>query len=326
MVTDLVLCSLVWGLVFGSMWRGYRRTRRLDRYAAMTWMIFVSMALVYTFRVPAVQPAIDAFFDGRPVTFLLSLLAVLAAVAAYSLTLRWLVQRSPEVYPLRRLHIRLIHAAPLVALTLLVLMAAHLTGKVSFFRAQYMMKWLQETYSLLQSAFVFVPINAAMFRQERIFPMRIKHLATLALCATFALSAAFSVLSIPPILVTGEDSRVPYLIPRGQIAACCLGIILVPHRWLALLLLPRRLRCYARLAALERSLAQKVLLRRDPVIWWRMVRPEYVEMAIYVTLINILDHYRRIDPADPVHQQIERLLPLCAGYDDLVEALCNVRG
>ena len=185
------------------------------------------------------------------------------------------------------------------------------------------MRWLR------QSALVFVPINAAMFREEQVFPMRIKHLVTLVLTATFALSAACSVVFIPPILLTGQPNPGPFLIPRGLIAAFCLVIILVPHRWLSLLLLPLELRCYGRLAALERRLEKLVDIRRERLSFQQAIRPEYIEMAIYVTVINILDNYPRVDLADPVGcdlvAQVEALWPACAGYDELVEGLCRIR-
>src|SRR5690606_22754191 len=126
------------------------------------------------------------FYD-YPVTFLASLLAVLAAIAAYSLSLLWLVQRSPGLYRLRWFHLRLIQAAPGIAGLLMVMMAVHIAGGVSAFRAEHLMKWVVEGYGLLQSALVFVPVNAAMVRQERGFPMRVKHVATLVRTGSFAL-------------------------------------------------------------------------------------------------------------------------------------------
>ena len=326
---EAVLCFLVWGFVLHGMWRGYRRAQRIDRYVLITWIIFISLGVVFTLRIKAVQPFIDAYFHDYPGTFLVSLLAVVAATAAYSLSLKWLVQRSPDVYRLRRFHLRLIQAAPGIAGLLLLLMTTHIAGFVSSFRLEYMMKWLVEGYGLLQSALVFVPINRAMFRQEQVFPMRVKHLATLVLTATFAISAAFSVVFIPPIILSGHPNQWPYFIPRGLIAAFCLVIILVPHRWLTLLLLPSRLRRYARLAALENHIEQLVPIRREALAWSQALDPEAMEMAIYVTVINILDHYRRVDLGDPrgceLVAQIDALWPDCAGYDELVEGLCRIK-
>lgn len=326
---EALLCSLVWGFVLYGLWRGYRRVRHVDRYVLITWTIFLSLGVVFTLRIKAVQPFVDARFCDYPVTFLVSLLAVLAATTAYSLSLMWLVQYSPSLYCLRWFHLRLIRAAPGIATLLLGMVAAHIAGWVSAFRAEYLMKWVVEGYGLLQSALVFVPVNAAMFRQERVFPMRVKHLATLVLTATFAISAAFSVVFIPPIILTGQVNQGPYVIPRGLIGALCLVIILIPHRWLTWLLLPRRWRCYGRLAAVERRLEKLVDIRCERLSLQQVLNPEQVEMAIYVTAINILDHYRRVDP-DDLHggelvAQIKALLPECADYDDLVEGLCRVR-
>ncbi len=152
--------------------------------------------------------------------------------------------------------------------------------------------------------------------------LRVKHLATLVLTTTFAISAAFSVVFIPPIILTGQSNQEPYFIPRGPIAAFCLVIILIPHRWLALLLLPRRLRCYDRLAALEHYIETLVPIRREAFVWSHVLDPEEMEMAIYVTVINILDRCRRVDLGDPcgceLVAQIGALLPECADYDQLV--------
>lgn len=326
---EVVLCSMVWGFVLYGLWRGYHRARHIDRYVLITWTIFIALGVVFTLRIRAVQPLIDACFHGYPVTFLVSLLAVLAATAAYSLSLLWLVQRSPGLYRPRWFHLRLYQAAPGIAGMLLGVMAAHMAGGVSALRAEYLMKWVVEGYGLLQSALVFVPVNAAMVRQERVFPMRVKHLATLVLTTTFAISAAFSVVFIPPIIVTGQFNQGPYVIPRGLIAAFCLVIILIPHRWLSLLLLPRRLRCYGRLASVEHRLEKLVDIRRERLSLRQVFNPEQIEMAIYVTVINILDHYRRVDLGDPrgceLVAQIGALLPECADYDDLVEGLCRLR-
>lgn len=326
---DVALGGLVWGFIVYGMRRGYRQARRLDRYVLITWVIFISLGVVYTLRIQAVQPVIDACFHDYPVTFVVSLLAVLAATVAYSLSLKWLVQRSPDLYRSRWFHTPLIRSAPSTVCLLLTLLAVHIAGYLSSFRTQHLMKWLVEGYGLLQSALVFVPINAAMFRQERVFPMRVKHLATLVLCATFALSAACFVVLLPSMVVTQKPYEGKHVVPRAPIAVVCLVIILVPHRWLTVLLLPSLLRCYARLAALERRIGTLVDIRREPLTMQQAVHAQRIEMAIYIVVINILDHYQRVDLADPrgceLVGQIEALWPRCADYDELVEGLCHLR-
>ena len=197
------------------------------------------------------------------------------------------------------------------------------------FQTEHLTKWVVEGYGLLQSVLVFVPVNAAMFRQERVFSMRVKHLAVLVLGVTFALSTATSIVFLPSMIVHQQPYEGDYAVPRAPIAVICLVIILVPHRWLTLLVLPRRLWCYRRLVVLERCIAQRVNLRHERLRVAQAVQPHGIEMAIYITTINILDHYRRVDLGDPrgceLVAQIQALWPECADYDELVEGLCRIR-
>ncbi len=329
MTEALLLCGLVWGCIGYSILRGYRRTQHMDRYVLITWTIFILFGVIYTLRIPAAPPFIDGYFGGSPVTFVTIHLAVMGAVAAYSLSLRWLVQRSPGIVRLRRFHTWLLWATPGCAVLMLALLVAYAGGIGTWLQVEYTMKGLIECYGLLQAGLVLVPINVAMFRQEQVFPMRVKHLATLVFIVTFATSAAVTIVSIPPIILTGQPNQGPNLIPRGQIAAICLVVILVPHRWLAQLLVLRRLGCYVRLAGVERRLGRLVTIRREPLSLPQMINAEYIEMTIYITVINILDNYRRVDLNNPAGgalvDQIEALLTDCSGYDELVEGLCHVK-
>lgn len=328
-MADVALAGLVWGFIVYGIVRGYRQARQVDRYVLITWTIFISMGAVLTLRIRAIQPFVDAYFFGYPITFLISLLAVLTVTVAYSVSLKWLVDRSPEIYRLNRYHVPLIRAWPEVVGLLLLLLLIHMAGWLSSFRAQHLMKWLQESYGFLHAVLVYVPVNAALFRQERVFSMRVKHLAVLVLAVTFALSTATSIVFLPSMIVHQQPYEGNYAVPRAPIAVLCLVIILVPHRWLTLLVLPRRLWCYRRLVALERCIAQRVTLRHERLKVAQAVQPHGIEMAIYITTINILDHYRRVDLSDPVGCElvgrIEALWPQCEGYDDLVEGLCHIR-
>jgi hypothetical protein len=158
--------------------------------------------------------------------------------------------------------------------------------------------------------------------------MRVKHLMILILTSTFGISTAFSTVCIPPILLTGHENPGPYLIPRGAISAVCVAIFLIPHHWLALLALPRRLYLYVRLSSLENQLLELVVLRRKRLRWRHMLCLDKVDMAIYIITINILDHYRRADLRDPLgcelYAKIQVLLAQEVGYDEFVEALCHV--
>ncbi len=85
----------------------------------------------------------------------------------------------------------------------------------------------------------------------------------------------------------------------------------------------------ARRVLYEHRLEKLVDIRRERLSLQQAFNPEQIEMAIYVTVINILDHYQCVDLDDPrgceLVAQIGALLPECADYDDLVEGLCRLR-
>jgi hypothetical protein len=328
MLIDVLLGGLVWGVVGYSIWRGYRRAEHVDRYMLVTWTIFVAVAVAFTLRMRALHPVIDGRFAGYPVARFLNLQAVLVATAAYALSLRWLMARSPQIYRLRSHHSWLLNAAPVIALLLAGAMSLMVVG-VSSTKVRSMMQWAIEGYGMLQSMLLFVPVNVALLRHEQVFSMRVKHLAAATFCFVFAITGALSFVLIPLAAFSDMPGLRTFSAVRGPMAALCLVVILVPHRWLTLLLLPRQLHRYVRLAALERHIERLVPIRRETLVWSHLFDPEQMEMAIYVTAINILDHYRRVN-SDHSHgsnmvAQIEALWPKCASYDDLVEGLCRIR-
>ncbi len=60
-----------------------------------------------------------------------------------------------------------------------------------------------------------------------------------------------------------------------------------------------------------------------------MWQPDEVEMAIYLVVINILDHYRRVDPDDvggqKLFRQIDAVWSQNPGYGALVHAMSKVQ-
>src|SRR5690606_3393708 len=54
-MVDLALALLIWLGVIGAIWRGFRHERRVNRFAFRAWIIFIFIALVFTFRSPPVE-------------------------------------------------------------------------------------------------------------------------------------------------------------------------------------------------------------------------------------------------------------------------------
>ncbi|NDJ75727.1 MAG: hypothetical protein GYB65_05675 [Chloroflexi bacterium] len=326
-MVDLALALLIWLGVIGAIWRGFRHERRVNRFAFRAWIIFIFIALVFTFRSPPVEAIIDAQFGGQPVTFWLNALSTLGAAVVYAIAVLKLVETSEEEGT-RRSHPKLVGAAGVVGLGLCLVLAASVNGAVTRQQAQYGMRLLLEFYVLLLLIFMLIPINVGMFRRETVRPMRVKHAAVIVSFLAYAAGAVAATLFIPPILITGHVNPGPDCVPRVAIGAVCLMVMLLPHKRLRVLLLPLHLYRYLRIASLECFLDERVGFEREPLAWRQALRSQYVEIATYVAVINILDYYRHLRAEDPdehlLYRKIAALLPSHLAYDDLVVALSRI--
>lgn len=319
-MADLALAALVWLVVVAAIWRGFRHEQRVSRFALRAWIIFVCIALVFTFRCALVAAFIDARCDEHPVTFWLNALSTLGAAVTYTVSVLTLAD-TPA-------HPGLVRAAGPVVIGLCLILLASFHGMVSSLQAQYGMRLLLESYILLLMAVILIPLNIGLFRRETVEPMRVKHAAVIVSFGAYAAGAVAAAVFIPPILITGQPNPGPDIVPRVPVGAACLVVMLLPHKRLRTLLLPLHLWRYRRLAALERFIHARVDFEREPLAWRQALRPQHVEIATYKALINILDYYRRLRNDDPaeraLHRKIAFLLPGHLAYDDLVAALSRI--
>jgi len=319
-VTELLISLLIWAMVFYNIRRGYRQQRRVDRYAVLTWVIFVSIGLTLTTR-----SSFLIHLLGTPVNYWLKSTATLTAAASYGYCLPIFIRLSPEIYRLRRYHYWLLALAPGFAGAMATILELNLAGELAYQPAHYLIKLLLEAYLLTLLTLWFIPINWQVFQREQVVPMRVKQVALLVMCATYALNAVLSVIFIPPILITGHVNPGPELVPRPAIGVLCLLVILVPHRWILSAGLPVRLYHYRRVAALERKLATLVPMSQESLQWRLVLRPAYLDLATYVTVINILDNYLYLLDREPpeweLYEQIRSLVQPHSEYADLVKAM-----
>lgn len=326
-MVDMILAALVWLTVIGAIWRGFRRERRVNGFALRAWIIFIFIALVFTFRSPPVEAAVDFRFGGQPVTFWLNALSTLGAAVVYTVSVLKLVETPlpAAAWYARR---SLVDVAGPVALGLCLILAAGFGGAVSQQQARYGMRLLLEAYILALMTCLLIPINVDMFRRETVEPMRVKHVAVVVSFVVYAAGAVAAVVCIPPILLTGHVNHDPDSVPRVPIGAVCLVVMLLPHKQLRMLLLPLHLYRYMRIAALERFIDERVVFEREPLRWRQAFRAQYVEIATYVAVINILDYYRYLhvglSKEQTIYHQIAALLPSHPAYDDLVTALSRI--
>ena len=327
-MSDWIAAGVVWGLMLFSFYRGYRKEQKRDRFMVLTWLIFMSVACVFTLRIPAVEVGIDSRLGDHPVVYFLNAGFTLTAAVLYAISLGMFRDHPKPEILLRPNHRRVIYAALGVAVLLCLLLAGSLRDYSSPAQTRHLMRLVLSAYLLVLMFGMLIPFNWWMFRREQVFPMCCKHLALIAGLCVYGFGAMIAVLMIPLHLLTGQVQPDYAANMRGVLGSLCLLVILIPHRWIVMLLLPQKLRLYQRIARLEQWITARVKGSRDGIDWRRAFSPLYVDHVTYLAVINIMDHYREIQADDApgwaVAEQIKTLWPDNPRYDDLVKALSQV--
>jgi hypothetical protein len=197
-------------------------------------------------------------------------------------------------------------------------------------RLRDVMTGVRDAGLLLPTVFLFVPLTWNLWKQEKIKGMRTKQLTLLICYSTYAFlavgniaNALFSAASIEmtPLI---EVLFAPFLL----ISCIAFLLLFLPFRWLSLSFIPSRLIVYLRLKRLEslvlNTVAHTNFLRFNRRLY---LPPNVLELEIYRTVINILDHYLLLTepPFLNLRQQIEVVVQKNASYSELVEGLLEVK-
>jgi hypothetical protein len=322
---DGLAALAVWGLVVQAIWRGYRHERRVDRHALLTWAIVIALGWLMTVRVPAVGEAINRRFDGQPVSEWLNALATLTAAGLYATLLLTLPR---EDKPQRRYYRWLARSTPVTALAASAILAASFRSVLQPEQAYHLIRWIVALDMFAVIGWMFLPLNRWLARTEAVMPMRVKQWAMVAGLAVYTSGTVVALVLVPLHLWNPAIPPDALAAERLVLGAMCIIILLSPHRWIVVALVPLKWRRYRRIAALERAITLSAGVRRLSFDWWRAWAPQYLEFATYLSVINILDSYRLVPSDDAVAQRLRRQIELVwqenPDYDDLVNALSKV--
>ncbi len=326
---DSILFGSVWGLVIYVIWRGYQREQGITRYALLTWLVFISIAFVCTFRLLIVEKWFSNWFQGQPVAYVLNATFSLSAAVLYAISLMTLHTETQTVFRWWGSYKWLVRGGFVTGLLLDVALLASYRQFLTPEQAYYTMRLTLESYIFVLVILMLLPINWWLFRREQVLPMKIKLLAVMVGLVAYSTDVLVGLLILPDFLLTGHADPNFGMGLRVFVGAGCIVVILVPHRWLVAFLPPRRVWWYIRVVTVERHLAQLIAFRLEPFSWYDVFRPHYLEMAAYRAVINIMDNYRRLDKEQPagqkLHQQLQELLFLHLEYDDLIHAISRMR-
>lgn len=329
-MSDLLLPSLYWPFLIYAMYRGYQHTRQIDRAMLLTWLVFIALGMVLVFRGDSALNLMDDLFEGVPVSIWINAFWKIVALTSYSLILWDVVNKEFSVHHPRSYHKRLIYIGAPIATLLIsgVLVVGFLDG-LSDFRTHYWIELIAESYLMMQLVFVFTPINWRLYKQEQVYPMRVKEMTLVIFSVVAGLASLMTVVFVPPILLTGKINPYPELIPRAEVGVICLIIILIPHRWISFSLIPLKLYRLYNIKRIERLLWRYSGIRKERFALPKVFEASYLDMAIYRSIINILDNYRQLQLRGydrlPIYGELEKLMKQNCTYPELVRAMSRVR-
>lgn len=328
-MSDLLLPIFYWPFLIYAMYRGYHHTHLIDRATLLTWLVFIALGMVFVFRRDAALSAMDDLFEGVPVSIWANAFWKIVALTSYSMILWDVVNKESSVQEPRPYHKRLIYiGAPVTTFLISGILAAGFLNVLSDFQAHYWIEFLAEFYLMMQLAFVFTPINWRLYKQEQVYPMQVKEMTLVVFSVISASASLMTVLFVPSILFTGKANPYPDLIPRAAVGVVCLIIILIPHRWIAHSLIPLKLYRLYNIKRIERRLGRYIGIRKERFALPKLFEATYLDMAIYRSVINILDNYRELQLWEydrlPIYTELEKLMKQNSTYPELVRAMSRV--
>lgn len=175
-----------------------------------------------------------------------------------------LVQEKPDIYRYWK-EFDWLPYLPIVSLFFyFMVLGLALAGRLSSLEFFYGARFVFEVQMLLSIALMFLPINAQVVKQEKIYPMRVRHCSIVVMCLVCGLYGILNIVSIPFILATGQVNSLPHLIPRATVVTLCLMIEIIPTRVLSFTVIPPKLYRLYRIKRVERKLNQFIVFKREP--------------------------------------------------------------
>lgn len=321
----LTLLGASWGL-FGlrlgyAIWNGRLRAVLSRRI----WIQVFLCLLAFTLFGEEAERILDAVFLGKPITLLVKSVALLCMAQLYYQTLLS-IDPSVEQYPyLRRLGFG-------TALVLTLVFALYcLSPWMPLYDFRLITIAFRDAVMCIFIAVSFLPSSWTFWKQERIGSMKLKHTASMVCCASYVVASMGSI-GAGLLILTGRPDSVNTLIqtfrPAMYLAATSFLLMLMPQRGLRVFGYSARLLTYWRLRRVENRIRQLGDIQSSKLqASWIMLDPEQLELAIYRSLIFVLDYHpfiRSISEGETLYTAIQRLVRSQKAYSDLVDEITKL--
>lgn len=322
----IILLGICWGL-FGlrlayAIWH-----RRLGAVFSRRIWIQVFLCLVaFTLFGEQAEQAIDRLFLGKPITLYVKSVALLGMIQLYEQTLQS-INQAVEHYAL----LRWLGSGAILFLTAVFgLYFISPWMPLSDFRLE--MIALRDAVMCIYNIFSFLPNGWSFWKREQVQSMKLKHAASMVCCTSYlvvsvgSIGAALLVLAHRPNHV---DVLIQTFLPAIYLVAASFLLMLLPQRRPRIFSYPARLLIYWRLRQIENRVRHFGAIRNPNLqTRWVILDPEQLELAIYRSLIFVLDYHpfiRVSEEGEALYSAIHQIVRSPNSYPDLVNEIIKLK-
>lgn len=304
--------------------RALKHRKVTDGASIHAWSVFFLVCLIALLTVDAIGKRLDGYFVGLPVTTLIRSLLMLTTVVVFFRGIDGDDIQRPRA---AKYLIRFTVVAGGLSISAFIWFAV--SGAASSDTINYFTKNLRDAVMIVWVLLIFIPFSVRLWRNEQVRPMKLHRAIDLGFWFAFLI---ISVTGIALSLVTTFAERwQPYLwaIDRSFTYLCYLLMLmtLFPYRWLMPLFYPRKLLLYLRLKRLQHSVKRwSATQPPQPNLSLNLAHPDELELAIYQTVIHILDMYPSMSGnGRALQDQIQRVVDTQPTYNEVAQKLANLR-
>jgi len=322
-MSRLPVIVVLWFVFVLTLARALYKDQLLHRAGQRTWLMFFLSILACTFWGEAAEMSLDRHFDDLPVALYLKYVSLIGVCHLYRQLLR-------DVGGLSGTSPLLDYLAPTaIGLGVLSFIGFAWLAPIPRDDLRYIVIGTRDAVILLYILTGFYRGTLAMWQREQVLAMRLKQASIILFFSFFAISTVGSITAaVLTVLQIGDPARAarilqPFLYP----AIFFFILMLIPYRWYAALPHYQSLWRYYQLKQLEQRILQLAQSEPNPdPLPWVILHAERLELAIYRTVISILDVYPMLpDTTDArlLANTIKESLMNHPDYTDLIVALAR---
>ena len=315
----------LWVIFAIGLFRAHRRQRLHTPKGRWIWLLFFLWTVAFSLWGDAMELAVNQVFKGLPVGLYVKCVCMMLTFHGYAQILK----------PMRSSTIMIYRVLDLLTPTVLVIIVLSFVlyarnPSIPYANLRYLVIGIRDLVMGLLAVFVFIPYTLHLRRIETNPSLKLKQSTALVCFICFVMVALGGISAFALTLLQHPDvtALIRLLRPFVYIGFFAFLMTLVPYRWLAWFFHLPRWVIYRRLRNLEQIVIRHMdgqATPREPM--YRLLRVDELELAIYRTVISILDQYPYMLSSTeslPLYHQIHQATRPDSDYPELVKTLTRL--